>query len=375
MKKIRLEAVQKTYPETKRTKNTEGLEQLFEGAEKCPFIIQYIPFTKGIVVSELNRIGCRRIRQLDFANCVAVYLSKSQLKEISGLACVKTIEQDYDYQVLSNGMPNAKVAPHLEGGYRTNTGKEIKLAVFDTDVFYTLTADYVWFADEARDDEDGHGTLMAEIISTRLFDRKNFISNPHVYSAIVANYKGIAKTSSIMEALDWAIHNEIKIISMSFGGHHKSTLLEEMIGRAASNGIIMVAAAGNDGAAYPIQYPAAFANVLSVGAKKGDLIAAYSNGGENADCYASGMQNAIDLNGHHICVTGTSGATAFVAGTILKNWCIHPEMTAAEMIAKTKDRMAFSARENFSVQRREFVDENGIFAEKATVAFFRRVRC
>ena len=90
----------------------------------------------------------------------------------------------------------------------------------------------------------------------------------------------------------------------------------------------MVAAVGNDGGFEDenrIMYPAAFDSVLSVGAKKGDTIANYSNGGENADCFANGLQSTTDINGHAVTVIGTSGATAFVAGTILKNWCANPE--------------------------------------------------
>lgn len=360
--------------DTKKIMGEEQYEQLFAQAEKHPFLIQYVPFTKGTVLSALNHLGCRWFKQLDFANCVAVSLNRTQLKEICKLGCVKAIEPDHSYQVLSAGKHCTKVVPHLEGYYSVGRKETIKLAVFDTDVFDTLVVDYVWFADEARNDDGGHGTLMAEIVLTHLFDRTGFIAEPRVYSAVVANYNGIARTSAIMEGIDWAIRNEMHIISMSFGGHYRSALLEEMIDRAANHGIIMVAAAGNDGTAYPIQYPAAFTNVLSVGAKKEDLLAAYSNGGENADCYASGMQYTMDLNGYHVCVTGTSGAAAYVAGMVLKSWCRQPDLTPSEIMQKIKNQMTISSKEDFTAPKVENVDENEVWVARETVAFFRRMQ-
>ena len=133
---------------------------------------------------------------------------------------------------------------------------------------------------------------------------------------------------------------------MSFGDYHKSKLLENMINRASSCGIVMVAAAGNDGGFEDekrIMYPAAFDNVLSVGAKNGDTIAKYSNGGEKVDCFANGSQSTTDINGNAVNVSGTSGANAFVAGTVLKNWCVNPEKTSLDIISDTKAEMSFSA--------------------------------
>jgi len=148
-----------------------------------------------------------------------------------------------------------------------------------------------------------------------------------------------------MQALDWAINNGIKIVCMSFGDYHKSAFLENMINRASNYGIVMVAAAGNDGGFEDetrIMYPAAFDNVLSVGAKNGDSIANYSNGGERVDCFANGSQSTKDIKGNAVDVIGTSGAAAFVAGTILKNWCVNPEKTSLDIIADIKMEMLLS---------------------------------
>lgn len=88
---------------------------------------------------------------------------------------------------------------------------------------------------------------MTGVISSVVQSAENKVATPSIYSIVVADHRGFAKTSTIMQALDWSINNGINIICMSFGDYHKSALLENMINRASNCGIIMVAAVGNDG--------------------------------------------------------------------------------------------------------------------------------
>ena len=52
------------------------------------------------------------------------------------------------------------------------------------------------------------------------------------------------------------------------------------------------------------------------------------------------MRNTTDINGNPVNAIGTSAATAFVAGTILKNRCIDPEKNAEDIIADIKSELA-----------------------------------
>ena len=334
-------------PVEERIVNAKEVAELSMEQEKFTFIIKYAPDEKEILVSELERIGCNELKALDFMNCIVASLSTSQLKAIKTLNCVVLVEKDYDYRCLSYDMNESEEVTYLAGDNpNVNTLKSVKLALFDTGVLHIPIDGSVNFVNDVAEDENGHGTQMAGIVSSVITSVENRNAKPYSYSVVVANRRGFAKTSSIMEALDWAIHNGIKIINMSFGDYHKSALLEEMINRASDCGIVMVAAVGNDGGFEDdsrIMYPAAFDNVLSVGAKNGDTIANYSNGGENADCFASGTQNTKDVNGNPVSVIGTSGAAAFVTGAILKNWCVNPEKTSLAIIADIKTEMAIAA--------------------------------
>ena len=329
-----------------KIENAEEIAELSLKAEKYPFIIKYDVAEKDIIITELAKLGCDEIKQLDFANCIAVCMSMTQLKAIKTLAGVEAVERDYDYKCLVKDINKIESTTYLASDIDdVKNREEVKLAIFDTGVSNVSIDSSVNFINNSSTDENGHGTQMAGIISSIVDNAENKIESPYIYSVVVADHRGLAKTSTIMQALQWAIDNKIKIICMSFGDYHKSVLLENMIKRAAQCGIIMVAAAGNDGGFEDedrIMYPAAFNNVLSVGAKNGNAVASYSNGGEKADCFANGLQNTIDINGNAVNVIGTSGAAAFTAGTIFKNCCMYPEKTSADIIADIKKEMSIS---------------------------------
>lgn len=350
-------------PETEKIENADEIAKISLDVEKYPFIIEYDANEKENIITELEKLGCDEIKQLDFANCIAVSMSMAQLKAIKTLVGVEKVEKDYDYKCLINGVRESEYSSYLAGvNPQLNSKKEVKLAVFDTGATNISVDGYANFVNGSTGDENGHGTQMAGIISSAVANAENKVASPSIYSVVVADHRGFAKTSSIMQALDWAINNGIKIVCMSFGDYHKSAFLENMINRASSCGIVMVASAGNDGGFEDenrIMYPAAFDNVLSVGAKNGDTIANYSNGGENADCFANGSQSTTDINGNTVNIIGTSGATAFVAGTILKNWCVIPEKTSLDIIADIKTEMSLTAGVDMS-ETLTLTNENGI---------------
>ena len=234
-------------PEEK-IENAKEIAELSLEMEKNSYIIKYTPTEGENIISELEKIGCFDFKQLNFANCVAVLISNSQLKAIKTLDCVETVERDYDYKILVNSVEEGNLVDRLSGEKSNNIlKKEIRIAVFDTGVSDLAINGSVSFVDKTTEDNNGHGTQMAGIISSVVTSAENKVASPSIYSVVVADYRGFAKTSTIMQALDWAINNGIKIVCMSFGDYHKSKLLENMINRASSCGIVMVAAAGNDG--------------------------------------------------------------------------------------------------------------------------------
>ncbi|MBO6851781.1 MAG: S8 family peptidase, partial [Marinobacter sp.] len=100
---------------------------------------------------------------------------------------------------------------------------------------------------------------------------------------------GEGPLADLVAAINWAAtRSEIDVINLSLGGVGPSQSLEDAINRAWADGKLVVAAAGNAGNDEPT-FPAAFSNVVGVGAinRAGDR-APYSNVGPSVDLVAPG---------------------------------------------------------------------------------------
>ncbi len=101
-----------------------------------------------------------------------------------------------------------------------------------------------------------HGTTCAEIIS-------EICPDTHFLDLMVMQQDGTTKISKLLEALDWCLNHEIKLIHLSLGtvNYFDIKLLEESVRRLLEKNIILVAAYNN----YNIRtYPAAFPGVFGV---------------------------------------------------------------------------------------------------------------
>lgn len=117
-------------------------------------------------------------------------------------------------------------------------------------------------------DYNGHGTHCAGIAAASGFNGKGIVgANPdaRIMPVTVMQSNGTGDIATIIKGVDYATANGAKIISMSLGSYSTSIALEEALGRAYQNAII-VAAAGND--KWPIDikpcFPAAYQFVIGV---------------------------------------------------------------------------------------------------------------
>ncbi len=157
----------------------------------------------------------------------------------------------------------------------------------------------------------GHGTHMAGIIAGRDADvvagQENdpdrFVGiapDARIVNLKVASADGGADVTQIIAAIDWAVQHRndaglnIRVINLSYGTSSTQPYLVDPLAYAVENawrkGIVVVVAAGNDGAGVPVTMPAANPHVLSVGAVdhlgtkplEDDVTADFTNSG-NAD--------------------------------------------------------------------------------------------
>ncbi|MCC7304432.1 S8 family serine peptidase [bacterium] len=221
------------------------------------------------------------------------------------------------------------------------TGASVVVAVIDTgvqlnhpdlvDAIQSGGYDYV-DDDAVPEDDNGHGTHVAGIIAAT----NNSIGVVGVAPGakilpmrVCSTNGGTTSCSSIAiaDAIQDSISAGVDIINLSLGGS-ANELIQSAINDATEAGIIVVAAAGN-GNSGGCLYPAAYENVVCVGAvTEEDARAPFSNYGIGLDVVAPGVEiESLGLSSTYTTLSGTSMATAYYSGaatlvkSMLKNIC------------------------------------------------------
>jgi subtilisin family serine protease len=173
-------------------------------------------------------------------------------------------------------------------------------------------------------DDDGHGTHVAGTIAAA----STIAGAPAVGIAGVApgvrvmpikalDCEGSGYLSDLAAAVDFAAANGAAFINMSLGARTRAcpSYMQNAVNNAAGNGVLVIAAAGNDGDT-TINYPAGCAGVVGVGAtNSSDNVATFSNRNTTVKISAPGVGIASTWkDGGYASVSGTSMASPHVAG-------------------------------------------------------------
>jgi subtilisin family serine protease len=238
--------------------------------------------------------------------------------------------------------------PDLSGNAWANPGDPVNGADDDGDGFKDDVngADFL-NGDSEPNDDGGHGTHVAGIIGAQ---GNNSVGITGVnWEAQVMGLKfldgnGEGNTADAANAIDFAVDHGARVINASWGGPSFSHALYSAIRRASEHGVLVVAAAGNDGvnADSSPDYPAAFdlPNVISVAATdRSDRLLDFSNyGAKSVDLAAPGddvystVPSISDPSGY-AAFSGTSMAAPFVAGAAVLYLSKHPEATVDQLRA------------------------------------------
>ncbi len=134
------------------------------------------------------------------------------------------------------------------------------------------------------------------------------------------------------EGITWAVDNGAKIVSLSWGGPGFSQTEQDVINYAYNNGVVVVAAAGNDNND-ELSYPAAYNHVISVASLDiSDARSSFSSYGRTVDISAPGrgILSTIPF-GAYASFSGTSMATPLVSSCLAYIWSCFPTLTMAEL--------------------------------------------
>ncbi len=226
------------------------------------------------------------------------------------------------------------INPLFPEGWDLTTGNSsVVVAVVDTGVqaghpdLGTLTAgwDFVNNDGDPADDnvaDHGHGTLVAGVIAAQGNNGIGIAGicwKCQIMPVKVLDSTGSGTDSWVASGITWAVDHGADVINLSLGGTENSLTLAGAVNYALGRGVVVIAAAGNDGED-PIlgttkNYPAAYPGVISVGAvDDANTRYDFSNYGPWVEVDAPGCTNSTALGGLYGGFCGTSTASPFVAG-------------------------------------------------------------
>jgi len=151
-------------------------------------------------------------------------------------------------------------------------------------------------------DDNGHGTFLTNMLASDSGVEENpiGIASQCTFMVLkVLDHSGRGYSSSVSEGIYYAVDHGAKVINLSLAwppGIDPGPIVRDAIAYAANAGVIMVAGAGNN-ARNKVCYPAAYDEVIAVGATQLDHTRAwYSNYGPELEIMAPGGNSFLDQN-------------------------------------------------------------------------------
>lgn len=258
----------------------------------------------------------------------------------------------------------------VQGGFtwRALSSKAaVKVAVIDTGCLTDhtdlkdrceTTINKTTAADQAgiTTDLSGHGTAVCGVIAANtnngigtagIAGLSNVTVVPYRCGGTTEGDRNLSVSAIAASLIDIAENrSDIQIINMSFSilddgtdSHTRAIeLMREPVSKAVKAGKILVAAAGNDGAATEYAYPSSFVGVISAAAVDQNLNAAsFSNKNDKIDITAPGVNiPSTDMNGSCSYWNGTSFSSPIVAGACALILTADSTLTAAQTEAILK---------------------------------------
>lgn len=275
------------------------------------------------------------------------------------------IEDDNEIMAVENNDPYLKSSSNgyqyyhgeinstAAWNYNQTAGSGIKVAVIDSgiqknheDLKGRVASAGVTYSTpyNKAEDNDGHGTHVSGIIAATANNDKGGAGI--AYKSSIVSYKALEEnpitgkaggsTADIIKAVNAAVKSGARVINMSLGGYYYDALFEGAVDTAVNKGIVVVAAAGNEGKQLSktignANYcsPACFDNVITVSAKqKGSATKAdFSNYGANIiDITAPGTDIASSVPNGYAYMSGTSQATPMVAAAAAYILSVSPDL-------------------------------------------------
>jgi subtilisin len=302
---------------------------------------EFIVVTDSQNQAQLQRFLLERnIEIIDSFNIEQLYFSlintnEFVIDELQKSKFVLTIDKNHLVSATENIQSlNTQIIPWgiqaVEADRFKTRNCNCKIAIIDTGISdhdelnYSVVAKATFingkeYYNQAIDDDiENHGTHVAGIIAAKNDSDGivGLVDAPKLYIAKVLDKYGNGYISDITKAVQWAINQKVDIINLSLGSPEFSPILEIVLKDAYNKGIIIVAAAGNDG--MQVNYPARSPYTIAVGAAdQNRYMPNWSSFGKELDILAPGVDIISTVSNNRFKkLSGTSMAAPHVTGII-----------------------------------------------------------
>ncbi|MGG3004700.1 S8 family serine peptidase [Geobacillus stearothermophilus] len=321
-----------------------------------------VVFHQQIDEQAVETLHGRITKRFDVLPAVAASIPASAVELLRRWPGVDYVQQDttvaIDSQAANWGVAETKAAVMHTRGI---TGKGVKIAILDTgvdlhhpDLSVAGGACLLSYCPNSYQDDNGHGTHVAGIIAAKDNNIGSVGVAPEasIYALKVLDRYGEGNVSTILAGIEWAIKHQMDIINLSLAAPEDVPVLKEAVEKAYKSGILVVAAAGNNGhangAGDTVEYPAKYDSVVAVAAVNQDHVRMpYSATGAAVEMAAPGegiystVPVSLDPDGRHdgyTYMSGTSMAAPFVSGVLALYKQQYPERTNAQLRQMLRDR-------------------------------------
>jgi subtilisin len=232
--------------------------------------------------------------------------------------------------------------------WSASQGKTVNVAVLDTGI-YAKHPDLrvnvkggVNIINSKRSfyDDNGHGTHLAGTIGA-VDNGVGIIGvapQVNLFAVKVLDKNGRGSVTDIVKGLGWCVQNKMQVVNMSFGSDHPSAALHQAVKAASGAGIVLVAAAGNDGSKNSVDYPAAYPETIAIGGiNERNQLFIFSSQGPEIDLVAPATRVlSTARGGEYEKMSGTSMATAHVTGVAALLIAHNPEKDSTRVFKRLK---------------------------------------
>ncbi len=335
----------------------------FAEQESTGFSRENIMFENEIDYDLLHELDSSIIYEYKSINAVTIDLSKEKVNQLKNSPSVKSVYEDQAVQVSSQKTPWSHKNLNLVSISPSKlTGNGIRIAIIDSGVDTThpdlnitggvCVLDISVKPDACKNsyqDEFGHGTHVAGIIGAQdnQIGYVGIAPKAKIYGVKALDEKGIGNTSSILAGIEWSIQHNIDIINLSLTTPEEDPTMKALLDKAYEKGILIVAAAGNEGhktgKEQNVLYPAKFSSVIAVSAtnKNNRIIPSSSVGKEvelsaPGDAIVSTYPLSINETGYET-LTGTSMAAPHVTALAALYMEKYPKYTNKQIRQKLQD--------------------------------------